>query len=596
MGSEQKVCQNCGALFTIDAQDFAFYEKIKVPPPTFCPECRMVRRLVIRNERTLYKRKCDLCGRDIISMYSGNKPFSVYCPDCWNSDKWSSLNYGRDFNFSKTFFEQYLQLQNVVPRLSLFNLNTIHSEYSNYVLDDKNCYLSFRTGFSENCFFVYYCLNGKDSFDCYFIKKSELLYECFDARNCYNCQFLTDAENCLNCFYSYDLKNCSNCLFCSNLRHKQYYVENRSVTKEQFQKIYDEIIDGSRIKREEAKEKFDSLYKKQSLHRYNKIIKSFGASGENILNCKNVSEVYIANDSENVRYCEDVEATRDAMDVKGPMNAELIYEGSCIDFSSRIFFSSFCERNNYDIYYSSFCVKSHDCFGCISQKNGEYRILNKQYTKDEYEELVPKIIEHMNSMPYVDKKGRVYKYGEFFPPELSPFSYNETIAQEYFPLTKEQALSQGYSWKDREERNLQIDIKTEDLPDNIKDVNDSIINKIIECANAHPTSNIQHQTFSNCTTAFKIIPQELAFYRKMNLPLPRLCPNCRHYERLKQRNPLRLWHRKCMCGGEASGNVYQNTIPHFHKDKPCPNKFETTYGPDRSEIVYCEACYKQEVN
>jgi len=203
------------------------------------------------------------------------------------------------------------------------------------------------------------------------------------------------------------------------------------------------------------------------------------------------------------------------------------------------------------------------------QRGNSYCILNKQYTKEEYEALVPKIIQHMNEMPYVDKKGRVYKYGEFFPAELSPFSYNETIAQEYFPLTKEQAIEQGYTWKDPEEKNYQIDIKTQDIPDNIKDVSDDIIGKVIQCSH---NGECNHQ----CTKAFKIVPQELQFYKKMNLPLPRLCPNCRHYERLKQRNPLKLWHRKCM--------------------KPeCTNEFETSYAPDRPEIVYCEECYNREV-
>ena len=62
-------------------------------------------------------------------------------------------------------------------------------------------------------------------------------------------------------------------------------------------------------------------------------------------------------------------------------------------------------------------------------RNNSYCILNKQYTKEEYEALVSKIIEQMNTMPYVDKNGVTYKYGEFFPIELSPFGYNETVAQ-----------------------------------------------------------------------------------------------------------------------------------------------------------------------
>ena len=82
----------------------------------------------------------------------------------------------------------------------------------------------------------------------------------------------------------------------------------------------------------------------------------------------------------------------------------------------------------------------------------------------------------------------------------------------------------------------------------------------------------------------------------MNLPLPRLCPNCRHYQRIKQRNPLKLWKRQCQCAGQKSENgIYQNTIKHSHENQPCPNEFETSYSPDRKEIVYCEKCYQAEV-
>jgi hypothetical protein len=206
---------------------------------------------------------------------------------------------------------------------------------------------------------------------------------------------------------------------------------------------------------------------------------------------------------------------------------------------------------------------------CASLRNKQYCILNRQYSNNEYEELVLKIIKHMNDMPYVSQRASgltfasatagkkeqiVYKYGEFFPPEFSPFSYNETIAQEYFPLTKEQAIEQGHSWKDPEPRNYQITKTPAQLPDHIKDVPDSITEEIIQCAHAKLTTSqvvistsqvdnpdrLEPTCNEQCTTAFKIIPDELQFYRKMNLPLPRLCPNCRHYARLRQRNPLKL--------------------------------------------------------
>lgn len=44
---------------------------------------------------------------------------------------------------------------------------------------------------------------------------------------------------------------------------------------------------------------------------------------------------------------------------------------------------------------------------------------------------------------------------------------------------------------------------------------------------------------------FRIIKQELDFYRKYNLPLPRRHPDQRHAERLQLRNPRKLRERLC---------------------------------------------------
>ena len=69
---------------------------------------------------------------------------------------------------------------------------------------------------------------------------------------------------------------------------------------------------------------------------------------------------------------------------------------------------------------------------------------------------------------------------------------------------------------------------------------------------------------------YKIIPQELKFYKDMGIPIPRICPDQRHKERMTLRNPRKLWARKCM---------------------KCQKDIQTTYAPERPEIVYCEECY-----
>ena len=571
MNRESKICQNCKKDFQIESEDFNFYEKIKVPPPTFCSECRFQRRLIWRNERTLYKRSCNLCERNIISMYNKDVPFPVFCQDCWWGDDWDPTLYKQDYHFDEIFFNQINELINKVPQFPLFNLRNVNSEYCNGTYQSKNCYLNFASDLNEDTGYLYHSIENRNCYDMLGSRKNENCYELIDCERCYESTDLMLSEECINSKYCYDCRNCQNCISCVGLRNKRYHILNKEYEKEEYDKRLSEFVFGTTEEKNNFKVKFSNLLKKYPRKSSNSrhSVNSIGDYLSHVKKCVDCFDV--EGPAENLRFV-----------IYGVTNLKDLYDSYAIGMGLESSYemmgagdglqgSAFCYYvwSGFNNFYSFLLKNCQNCFACIGLRNKSYCILNKQYTKQEYEELVPKIIKHMNDTPYIDAKGRIYKYGEFFPSELSPFTYNETIAQEYFPLTKEQAMSQGYKWKDREERNYTIDIKNEDIPDNIKEANNDIIGKVIEC-NHKGTCNEQ------CTEAFKIIPEELQFYLRMNLPLPRLCPNCRHYNRLSQRNPLKLWHRHCM--------------------KPnCTNEFETSYSPDRPEIIYCERCYQQEV-
>ena len=136
-----KNCKICKNKFEIYPEDKAFYKRIDVPEPTLCFDCRQQRRYIWRNERTFYDRKCDLCKKPTVSIYSKNKPFTVYCQDCWWGDKWDPLDYGQDFDFNKPFFEQFKELQQKVPRIALVSKNSTNAQYANHSGDNKNVYM-----------------------------------------------------------------------------------------------------------------------------------------------------------------------------------------------------------------------------------------------------------------------------------------------------------------------------------------------------------------------------------------------------------------------------------------------------------------------
>lgn len=585
MKAEIKSCQNCKKDFTIEPDDFGFYEKIKVPPPTFCPECRLQRKMVRRNERTFYKINCANCKKEVISMYDKNTPFTVFCHDCWWSDKWDSLTYGVNLDLSKPLFSQFYELSLKFPRVALFQTGNVNSPYTNHSDHNKNCYLAFNNGFVEDSMYSKWGIKSKNMFDCYSVFSSELIYESFDSERCYNSIHNYYSKDCLNCSFIYNCHGCNDCFLSTNLRNKSYVFANRQLTKEEYRKSLLELNIGNYSAYSKTLEMFSKEILPKTIRKFSFSEKNINSTGDNIFESKNLKGCFHVSKSENCAYCVDDSEIKDSYDVyEAAFNCELQYDcHACNRLSKGVCCS--ISYDCHDIFYSDMCHNSHDLFACIGLRNKAYCILNKQYTKEEYEELIPKIIKHMNNMPYIDAKGRVYKYGEFFPPELSPFAYNETIAQEYFPLTKEQVLKQGYKWKEKEERNYQINIKTEDIPNNVKDSSNDIIGKVIEC---------KHKGVCNeqCTEAFKIIENELSFYKRMNLPLPRLCPNCRHYERINKRNPLKLWHRTCMCDGSTSSPQIKN---HFHGTEKCEMEFETAYDPNNSEIVYCEKCYQQEV-
>lgn len=579
MNQEIKNCQNCKKDFVIEQEDFNFYEKIKVPSPTFCVECRLQRKLTWRNERTLYKRQCDLCKKGILALYPQDAMFPVFCYECWYGDDWDQVKYALSYDFSKSFFVQWNKLLLAVPTLALVNIYAIKSDYCNFTFQSKNCYLNFASDMNEDTAYLYHSIENRNCYDMLGSRKNENSFQLIDCERCYESEHLAISEECINCKYCYDCRNCQNCVGCFGLRSKKYYIFNKQYSQEEYKKELEKLKLENLNKRKNLEEKFQELLKKYPRKFINSrlAVNSTGDYLNHLKNCNNCFDVEgPAEDLKTVIYgVTNMKNIQDSYAIG--MNLENSYEVFCagdnaseISFSGNIWESSFSQ-------YCYFVKNCQNCFGCIGLRNRSYCILNKQYTKEEYEELLPKIIKHMNDVPYVDSKGRIYKYGEFFPPELSPFCYNETVAQEYFTLTKENAKKQGYKWKASEERNYTIDIKTENIPDDIKNVKEDIIGKVIEC---------EHKGECNeqCTEAFKIIPAELQFYQRMNLPIPRLCPNCRHYQRLAQRNPLRLWHRNCMC----------NLKNHDHQGK-CPNEFETSYAPDRTEIVYCERCYQKEV-
>ncbi len=575
-------CKNCNQDFVIETSDFSFYEKIKVPPPTFCPECRLQRRLASYNIRTLYKRNCSKCEKSMISVYPPESESKAYCTQCYFSDDWDSTEYARDYDFFRPFFEQFAELRKDVPQLHIrhSNNNGEGCEYFNSGSNSSYVYLSYGVVGSEHIYYGYLINKGNRMlFDCLNVKKNELGYELVNSNGNFQSIYLTDSNQCVDSSFLFNSLNCQNCFMSSNLRNKMYCFRNEQLSKEDYDKKISEINFGNADSFKLLIEEYDALLK-SSIHCYATIIKSENCTGDMIENCDNVKYSFNVWGCQNMKYCAFLmNLNADSYDLTVSGRGERTYELVTSGGGGGNFDTKFCHRSQgaHNVEYSDTCRGCSDCFGCVSLNKKQYCILNKQYTKEEYFEMVEKIKKHMKEMPFIDKKGRVYSYGEYFPIEISQSAYNETLAIEQFPLSKSEALEKGYKWRDEENKNYTTTLNAVDIPKDIKDVNESVLNEIILCEHA---GNCTHQ----CTKGYRIIQEELSFYKRMKLPIPTMCPNCRYHERLKRRNPWKLWHRTCMCNQDS----------HSHKGN-CREEFETSYSPERSEIIYCKKCYQKEV-
>jgi hypothetical protein len=671
---ETRKCRQCEADFPITDKDIEFYSKLSptfggqkypIPSPTLCPGCRAQRRLAWRNERKLYKRKCDATGKDIVSVYSPASPFTVYEQDYWWSDKWDPMDYGREFDFTRSAFEQFRELLRVVPRPSLFNTNSENSEYTQTCTDNKNTYMLFESSFDEDCLYGYWLHHADFCVDCSFCDRTHQCYECLDCRDCHALFFSQDCQDCLESMYLRDCIGCSDCFGCQNLRNQKYHFFNVEYPEAEYRKKVEDFLKEYPTKIE--RDSIVSAFFQKGIQRASRIDQSEDCSGDSIRHGKNChSCFYIFDHAENAKYM-----------CNTWLNALSVMDGDAVGASGSYIYESintalessndmFCVRcwgTRYGMYLNE-CDNVSNCFLSVWLERKSYCILNRQYTKEEYEELVPRIIEKMMATPLRGGFEGQVEWGEFFPASMSPFGYNETVANEYFSLSRGDVLGnsplrkgdvtkwqgdlvseklqkqnppnplyQGgiskedflhwttFNWSDYEAPFPKVEkiIPASKLPDDIRKIPDDILNWAIECeVSGKP---------------FRIIKQELEFYRKHSLPIPRRHPDVRHMDRMKMRNPRKLFEGLCDCE-RCEENWRKKTETHINQNLsfseggslPASKRFSqsendkkeksdakelfalnpktgklakkmiTTYAPERPEKIYCEVCYEKEVS
>jgi len=559
----KQTCQQCQRVFDIFEEDINLYKRLKVPPPKLCFDCRKQRRYGFYNNiLKFYKKECSAHPEEkVISAYVPESKYKIFDLKYWWSDEWEAEDYSREYDMNKPFFEQFNEFNLSVPHQAMlkYEKGIINSPYTIDVVYSKNCYLLGVGGWTENVHYSYWAVHCKDSMELLGASQCENCYEVVNMGGCHKCLFCQSCRECIDSYFLYECRNCSNCFGCVNLKHKSYCFFNEQLTKEEYEKRIKEINLENREVLEKYKKKFNDFLNNSIRRNIATDRKNINCIGDRVNGSKNCYMIFRTGvNNENVRYSTDLLDVKDSMDVliAGP-SLNLSYEVVSGFDSSNIKFC-YAVYSGLNLEYCLACFNCQNCFGCIGLRNKKYHIFNKPYTEEEYwnklDEIKSKMLEQG-------------EYGEFFPLSISLHPYNDTYAIVEFPLTKEEVLNNGWQWHD--ELKISPDLKglklieVKDIPKNIKDVKDDILEKAIVC--------------ETTKKPFRIIESELDFYRRYNLPIPTKHPYQRLLERLHKRNPAKLW--KTICN-------------------KCNKEIYTSYPPERHKElkIYCEECYIKEVN
>lgn len=555
-GGQWRVCRFSDEKFYVRPEDIEFYRKIRVPLPTLSPKERIRKKISFHNSYNLFKVNSGFSGKSIVSQYPPNAPYPIYEHQIWFGGEWDAQDFGIEYDGFRNFFEQFKELQNKVPRPSLDVDNTnSESEYTNWSVGLKRCYLVFDSWRAEDSAYSIAIDESRNCFDSFDVMRSESCRDGFQDDKLFRCFYAEYCRDCMDSSFIYDCRDCSNCFLCSNLRHKSYCFRNEQLSKEEYLKKMEKVNLGDADVLKGLIDEFSEL-KTKSIHRENHNEKSADSTGDYIKNSKNCRNCFYSLDSENNAYSIGGVKIRDSYDSFGGINSELIYDSHGGINSSNLKFS-FNIRESRNLEYCDLLTNCRNCFGCIGLGNKSFCILNKQFTEDEYWKKIDEIKSEMMD-------GGMY--GEFFPVSVHPIPYNISVATSYGGYDDiETAGKFGYWIEEVGSADSALAgefVDSRDLPKDIRNVGDEILDKII---------------FDSVSgKRFRYIRKELDFCRRFGLALPEVHPNVR-LEKLRKKYgsiALEFYDRPCM---------------------KCGKNMQSVYAPDRKEIVYCESCYNAEV-
>ncbi len=547
-----RLCRQCRSAFNLELADLKILErlspvingdKLPLPPPAFCPDCRLRHRLAFRNQHFIYVRSSGSTSKKLFSVFPENAPFPVIDNEEWWGDSWDAMRWGQDYDFTQQFFPQFAALRNLIPHIARNAFGNEECDYCNNIIHSRNCYLSFNGTKLDGCIHVESAYSTSDCLDCTRMSFCELCCDCVQCSHCYMLQSSAFCEQCRDSYFLRNCRSCANCFCCVNLRNKRFCIFNRQHSAEEYTRYLRKLSLSSFSERQAIADRFMQFALLHPVpHTYN--INAEESSGCFLDQTKNVHHSFFIRGGEDLRYCFNLNnGIKDCCDVSiFGESSELLYECAMSGINCRnLHFCNECWMGCTNLLYCMYCVECRNCFGCTGLKRKQFCILNKQYSAEDYYSLVAKIVVRM------EETG---EWGAFFPMTLSPLPYNQSLAAYYFPLTQEECQRQNLCFQHKRLIEAAQSISTAELPDGLPETDGSIV--VQSAASGIP---------------FRITAQEIKRRRAFGVPLPRTTYDERMDERSRILGGIAMYRRTCAKTGRSILTAYEPDTPWIVWDK-----------------------------
>lgn len=536
-------CLECQKPFDCPSEELEFLKRFDVSTLNRCAWCRLRRRLAFWPfVGTFHQRTDSLTGKPLISVFSPQARFPVTDRKNWYSDRFEAP--AKKVDLTQSFLQQLKVLQEETPHFHMLGDDkNVNCDYGDDVWSCKDCYFVGSMVKVENSHYMYRIVDSRDSLDCTYCFNLEQCYENTYCFRSYNVKYARDARDCIDSWFVYDCRNVRNCFLCWNLRNKQYCIRNKQYSKEEYNAELETYTLNARSTLERLAREFQDHLQQDAIHRPVYTTHCDHVRGNYLDYCTNVIDTFFTEKGENCRNMFRNHKVKDCLDNTGLLEGELCYETDQCAYLYNVKFSSFAIRCR-DSEYLDECVDCSDCFGCVGLKKKRFCILNTPYIEAEYRQLKEKIITKMK----VDQE-----YGEFLPYSMMYTGYNQTLAYQYFPLTREEVVRFGGYWEEIDA----VQEHGEEISD-VVDAYSNWIGRVVQC--------------QKTKKPFKLIEQEINFYARHRLPIPNIHPNERNLRRFR-----------------TLAGIEPYTVQCFH----CSTSVTTYYGPEFGYAkIACEECYQ----